>query len=166
MEEGHCWRPLFHLLTINFYEINWILHYVPFIFYLFLTNSTSFEWVVRAGDYVPKIGQNFHAARPSTSSQRDQAAKKHIHIASEPWAMDWKSVWLNELKGINLGSKCPLSCKNSSKHQCSTTLDEVQPLINNVGETEDWEAPEPGRLALQQFCFGPTQLNTNPKSLI
>jgi len=74
----------------------------PFIFYLFLTNTTSFEWVVLAGDYVPKVGQNFHAARPSTSSQRDQAAKKHIHIASEPWIgsrfdwMNWKASTLDQ----------------------------------------------------------------------
>ena len=39
---GGCWRTLFPILTVNFSGINWALHHVPYIFYLFLTNSTSF----------------------------------------------------------------------------------------------------------------------------
>ena len=38
-----CWRPLFPILTVNFSGINWALHYVSYIFYLILTNSTSFS---------------------------------------------------------------------------------------------------------------------------
>ena len=39
---GGCWRPLFPILTVNFSGMNWALHYVSYIFYLILTNSTSF----------------------------------------------------------------------------------------------------------------------------
>jgi len=62
---GRCWRPLFHILTINFSGINWVLHHVPYIFYLFLTSATSFGWVVVVGHYIPKMSQNWEKPRPA-----------------------------------------------------------------------------------------------------
>ena len=69
----HCWRPLFHILTANFSEINWALHYIPFIFYLILTSSISFGWFVISGEHVPKMDENGRkprkAGRPGTPTQ-------------------------------------------------------------------------------------------------
>ena len=40
---AECWRPLSHILAINFSEINWVLYHVPCIFYLILISSTSLD---------------------------------------------------------------------------------------------------------------------------
>jgi len=48
------WRPLFHILTVNFSKINRALQYVPFIFYLILISFTSFGWVLISGEHMPK----------------------------------------------------------------------------------------------------------------
>jgi hypothetical protein len=55
--QSPCWQPLFHILTVNFLGINWALHYVPFIFYLYLISSTSFGWVLISGEHMPKLGK-------------------------------------------------------------------------------------------------------------
>ena len=52
---SRCWRPLSHVLTVNFSGINWVLHHVPCIFYLILISSTSFGWVVLEGIHCPMI---------------------------------------------------------------------------------------------------------------
>ena len=50
----YVWRPLFHILNVNFSGINWALHYIPFIFYLILISSTSFGRVLISGEHMPK----------------------------------------------------------------------------------------------------------------
>ena len=79
------------------------------------------------------------------------------------WAVDFKLVWSNEPKDINHRSKGPLACKNSSKHQWSITLDGLQPLMCNIGETESQTTLKPSRPAYQQSSFGRTQLKTDFK---
>ena len=55
---GGCWWPQIHILAVNFSGITQALHYVPFIFCLFLTSSTSFGWVLIGGAGVPKMSRN------------------------------------------------------------------------------------------------------------
>ena len=53
-----CWRPLFPILTVNFSGINWVLHHIPYIFYLLLTNSTSFGGLRCFAGLCPEYARN------------------------------------------------------------------------------------------------------------
>ena len=62
-----CWRSLFPILTVNFLGIKWASHHVSYIFYLFLTSSTSFGCIVVAGTNIPKMRQNWdNPGRPAS----------------------------------------------------------------------------------------------------
>jgi len=51
---------------------NWVLHYVPFIFYLILMSSTSFGWVLILGEHVLKMDENGENPTPPGLSQAGQ----------------------------------------------------------------------------------------------
>ena len=104
-----CWRPLFHILTVNFSEINCALHYVPFIFYLILMSSISFGWVLILGEHLPKMDKNGWKPRPTGLAPlhymlrlRSRGNVTCVHLL---WAEDWMSVWSDELKGLSMDQR-------------------------------------------------------------
>ena len=98
----HCWRPLFPILTVNFSGIKWALHHVPYIFYLFLTSSTSFGWVVLSGDNIPKMSRNWETPRPAglTSAGRPSTSTNCAMSLVQEWS-DMLTLPLNH--GLQVG---------------------------------------------------------------
>ena len=140
---GNFWpRAVLMAIISHFNRQNWASHHVPYIFFLVLTSSTSFRWVVLAGDSIPKNEANWTKFTGRPASPRPASlAPLHIvpHLQTRGkvtplhclYAVDCMSVSSNEPKGIYHGFKGP---QVRTKNQWSTTLDNSQPLISNIGE--------------------------------
>ena len=142
---GHhtCWELLLTAIISRFsrqlLEINWALHYIPFIFYLSLTSSTSFGWILISGDVCQKwkklLGANpGRPASPRLPQERgyvfNPRAKWHPQYL---WVVDWTSIWSNEPTGFYMDQRT----HNSVQHWEQLMIQHPR-AITSIGLRRRW----------------------------
>ena len=136
---GHCWRPLFPILTINFSRINWALHHVPYIFYLILTNSTScggLRWFVGLCSEYARNNTKWSIYKDRQTWVQDDTIIDivknqiwHCHV-EELVEMIELDIWFTQF-GVRMQKLCKLQVSDScraeaagwpARHLCQTHL--------------------------------------------